>query len=189
MTTPWYTEPGTLFGVMGAGFTFIYFLFNYRYKRGVDVKEIARNVKKEAENIAEKLENERLTRAAKEKRDIQDYIDLKTTEIVNERKHIILELVSDIKHDNEMMQTKLDAINIAILTVVKDFSKYGKLTDATIEKIEQKLELMSQMTWGISAKSTAPYLEGLDETQEHKEEDTVGIFKDTEEEQKEKEKD
>jgi len=160
--------------------------------------KLSRDTKKDQRLVASELKNETEKIAEKVKTD--------TEEMVADK---LRYLKTDIDRDMLVINNKIEATNnsntefmrssIEILTNALNYKieivngKLDLITQAAaslakiVDKLDKRLDFMTQMNYGTTAKSDPPFLFGEAETKEHRDKPSEGIFSDTEEEKKREE--
>jgi hypothetical protein len=85
--------------------------------------------------------------------------------------------------DNEITYVKRE-IASAVSLISKDIQSIGR----DIERLRKEVDFLNQFSWGTNTKSEAAYLRGESETMLHNLEEGSGIFRDTEEEARDRAK-
>lgn len=151
---------------------FFYFLKTTKAKAVTDKQ----NYKTQVENLALAKHREEMS-LAKELKEDNKRLALDVKEAMVSHVGII---VNTLKQDIELQKTIL----LSELSIMKKDSSQIR-TDMLAhienqqhinERMQKSIDFMNQFLWGAGAKSTPPFVEGEEESQEHKDKPSEGIF-------------
>ena len=176
--TEFYQEPGVILAIVGLVGGAIYFMLNAKSKKGeitLDntqyTEDLARKLKKEGIDLAEKLESAQTKLATETRLAVESYVN-----------RSIKDTATDYDHKFALVKDQFDLSNERYSNHVREFRDTVRRIVDELREMKKENSLLKQMTYGISTKSTPPFMEGLDETAEHSDEEGKGIYRDTEEE-------
>ena len=139
------------------------------FKRGErkDSVEKIRSDKATSERaLAKELRTESETEAIAVRQEMRDHVG-----------QLLDTLRADIALQKEKIQSQMNMREVKIDQIKKDLETFiisqNKINDKTVKAIE----FVQTMLWGPEAKSMPPYMLGQEETQEHRDEPEVGMFK------------
>jgi hypothetical protein len=144
---------------------------------------------------AEKLETERVDRAEEKKekeektaKELVEATDIKARITLTHIQDWVVALFASHKQDralhDQQVNSIIDAMKIEMKQIAKecgdfkrnDFTNFRRSVEESLKELKHSMELIQTMAWGPDAKSVPPYMEGKEQTQEHKDEADVGAF-------------
>ncbi len=160
---------GTLTAITAVIFTALYLFNSKKYT----VLQLARDTKKDADDLASRLAEANEKTAIGVKRDMKDHIG---------------QLVSVLKQDIDFRQaqtySKIDLIDMRLAQVKIDLMEHIINEKDERSRMQKSIEFLQTMAWGADAKSIPPYMLGQEQTQEHKDEPDIGAFYDKDDKKK-----
>src|SRR6185436_9031654 len=152
---------GTLTAITAVIFTALYLFNSKKYT----VLQLARDTKKDADDLASRLAATNENTAIGVKRDMKDHIG---------------QLVDVLKQDIEFRQaqtySKIELLDVKLAQVKIDLMEHIINEKDERLRMQKSIEFLQTMAWGANAKSIPPYTTGQEQTQEHKDEPDVGAF-------------
>ena len=125
-------------------------------------------------------------------RELAEHSERVALDVKQSMKDHISQLISTLKQDIELQRTltyaKIDVMDIKIQQTKIDMAEHIKEEKDERVRMQRSIEFLQTMAWGESAKSVPAYMTGEIETQEHKEEPGVGVFKPSKKEEEERQK-
>jgi hypothetical protein len=164
---------GTTIAIVGTVFT-IKFLFS---DRKYTVLQLARDTKKDADDLAERLSQENERKAIAVRQDMRDHVS-----------SVIQTLRQDIELQSSRIFSKIDNLDWRQQQNKISLAEHIQNERDENARMMKSIEFLQTMAWGPDAKSVPDYMFGREESQEHKDEPTKGAFKDRPEGGKEEEK-
>jgi hypothetical protein len=149
------------------------------------VEGLAREVKEKADQLAITLKEMDQKVAMTVRTSIENFVNAALDRQSTDYNNKINKVQDSSDHKVEMIYAELKNMNTIITDIIKDVVGISGNQGRGTDKLERKLEMLEQFTYGTKTKSDSPLLEDKEETQEHKDKVGDGIFKPTEEEQDE----
>lgn len=129
----------------------------------------------------EKAKREKITDDRALAREVAAESEALTLEAKQEMREYITNIIVGLKADIELAKAKannLDSIrDMKLEQLTKEFYEYKLFQNGVNEKVTKAIEFVQTMLWGPEAKSMPPFMLGEDESQEHRDEPEVGMFK------------
>ena len=143
-------------------------------------KDKARQLKTESDLQIEALSRQKLkddALIAKEVKEEAKRIAVDTKdEMMDIIKNVIERVQNDISRNKLIIESELKLMTQNVLQNKADISRYVEAQQVINDRMEKSLNFVSQFLWGQGAKSIPPYLQGMEETQSHKDEPLKGIY-------------
>lgn len=132
----------------------------------ITVEQRAREKEKEERVTAKEVKEESRKLAMEVRQEMMDFVITK---------------INDIRHDLEMQkinfQNQIRLIEQIEIQFKEDLMRVNEENKVIHDRMEKSLNFVSQFLWGQGAKSIPPYLQGMEETQAHKDEEPEGIYR------------
>lgn len=150
----------------------------------VAVKKLATDLQERADDLAEKLRESDIKKAALVRESIENYVNnaLSIIETKGYNRHDKIE--ADVESRNALLYLELKNIMTLITGVINDLDEMKGSDERRIDKIDKRLSLLEQLNYGIRTKSENPIFSDEPETQAHLDAPAPddSIFAETEEE-------
>ena len=152
---------GTLTAITAVIFTAIYIFTSKKYT----VLQLARDTKKDADELAERLATKNRQVAIEVKQDMKDHVS-----------NLVNVLKSDIEFRQAQTYSKIDTLDARVAQIKIDLMEHIINEKDERSRMQKSIEFLQTMAWGPDAKSIPPYMMGQEQTEEHKDEPDVGAF-------------
>lgn len=140
---------------------------------GADIERTAREKATAERGLARELSEHQEKMALDVKQSMKDHIS-----------QLIITLKQDIELQRTVIYSQIDKLDVKVQQNKIDLIEHIKDYHSLEQRITRSIEFLQTMAWGPDAKSVPAYMEGKEETEEHKAEPGVGAFRDrTKEEQ------
>ncbi len=150
------------------------------------VKKLASDLQERADTLADKLKESDLKKAISVRESIESYVNnaLSVIEIKGDNRHDKIE--ANVESRNALLYLELKNIMTVITDIIKDLNDMKKDDNNEMIKMDKRLSMLEQFSYGTRTKSENPIFSDVLESAEHKDAPGEGIFADTEEESQER---
>jgi hypothetical protein len=180
-----------VFPLMG----FMYWYLTYRNSRKSGstadaryVENLAIEVKAKADQLAVTLKELDAKVASKVRESIEDYVNSAIERLETHVDNSDKSLKAEMESGNKLIYAELRNMMTMITDIIKDVTNMSGSAEKGGDKLEKKLAMLEQFTYGTRTKSDNPMFSDTEETEEHKKEEAPSgsIFEDTKEEAEER---
>ena len=161
-----------LLAVIGAIATFLYFRSTTKNKRSQDNKQDLLNIEDRAR---EKLKDDLFI--AKEVKEEARKVAIDTKgEMMDIIHNIVERLQNEINKSRMVVENEIKLLTYTVDQVKVDLKRNIEFQQIINDRMQKSVDFMNQFLWGAGAKSMPPYTQGEEETKEHADKPSEGIF-------------